>query len=84
MNSTLTLPITNHSVYESILTTIGHTPLVKLKKLSAELGFQIYGKLEMTNPGGSIKDRTLLKKKLPKGTLLKTLHLLKVVVAIWP
>ena len=80
MNSTLTLSITNHSVYESILTTIGHTPLVKLKKLSAELGFQIYGKLEMTNPGGSIKDRTslnIIEEEIAKGNITKNTTLVE-------
>lgn len=43
-----------------ITRTIGNTPLVKLDKLSAELGHTIYLKYEATNPGASIKDRAAL------------------------
>jgi cysteine synthase A len=80
MNSTLTLPTTKDSTYESILNTIGHTPLIKLKKLSAELGFQVYGKLEMANPGGSIKDRTslsIIEEGITNGTINKNTTLIE-------
>jgi cysteine synthase A len=46
--------------YESILETIGHTPVVKINKLFPEAtkkGIEVWIKLEKTNPGGSIKDR---------------------------
>ncbi|ONH67523.1 Cysteine synthase [Cyberlindnera fabianii] len=39
---------------------VGNTPLIKLVKLSEELGRNIYGKAEFQNPGGSIKDRAAL------------------------
>ncbi len=47
---------------ESILELVGNTPLVKLDRIAAELGPVgrrplILGKLEMLNPGGSVKDR---------------------------
>lgn len=48
------------SYYENILDTIGHTPLVKLSKISEGLDVNIYGKIEYFNPGGSIKDRIAL------------------------
>ena len=35
---------------------VGSTPLIKLQKLSKELGRNIYGKSELQNPGGSVKD----------------------------
>ncbi len=44
----------------SILETIGKTPLVKLEYLSQELEATIYAKCEFFNPGGSIKDRAAL------------------------
>ncbi|HEV7857244.1 MAG TPA: 2,3-diaminopropionate biosynthesis protein SbnA [Pyrinomonadaceae bacterium] len=50
---------TNHA-YEGILSAIGNTPLVKLNRVLGEIPFKLYGKLEMLNPGGSIKDRTAL------------------------
>ena len=40
--------------------TIGHTPLIRLPKLSAAIGREIYGKAEFLNPGGSVKDRAAL------------------------
>jgi cystathionine beta-synthase len=41
----------------NILDAIGNTPLVHLRKLSAELGIHVCAKLEGLNPGGSAKDR---------------------------
>ncbi|MEN8905654.1 MAG: cysteine synthase A [Clostridiales bacterium] len=40
--------------YTDILDLIGNTPLISLKKISK---FNIFGKAEFLNPGGSIKDR---------------------------
>lgn len=40
-----------------ILSTIGHTPLVKLDKIFKTDSFKVFAKLEGFNPGGSIKDR---------------------------
>jgi cysteine synthase A len=42
--------------YETILDTIGNTPLVRLQKL-APAGVNVYVKIESFNPMGSIKDR---------------------------
>ncbi|HWD75401.1 MAG TPA: cystathionine beta-synthase [Solirubrobacteraceae bacterium] len=52
MNENLTGPIA-----DSILDTIGHTPLVRLSRIGAGLRPQLLAKLEVFNPGGSIKDR---------------------------
>ncbi len=43
--------------YKSILETIGNTPLVRLSKLFAGSRGLVLAKLEMFNPGGSVKDR---------------------------
>ncbi|MGN1392833.1 MAG: cysteine synthase A [Succinivibrionaceae bacterium] len=50
------------AVYNSIEELIGNTPLIKLNKLSKEFNLKgnIYAKLEMFNPAGSIKDRAAL------------------------
>ncbi|CAB1128783.1 cysteine synthase [Candidatus Hydrogenisulfobacillus filiaventi] len=37
---------------------IGNTPLVRLQELSERTGIEVWAKLEMFNPGGSVKDRT--------------------------
>jgi len=39
---------------------IGQTPLVRLNRLAADEGAAVWGKLEGTNPGGSVKDRIAL------------------------
>lgn len=55
--------ITQHisnTVSESIINTIGNTPLVKLNNTISKRNFNLFGKLEAANPGGSIKDRTSL------------------------
>src|ERR671916_201685 len=36
---------------------VGRTPMVQLKRLAPEDGAEVFGKLEMSNPGGSVKDR---------------------------
>jgi cystathionine beta-synthase len=42
---------------ETILQSVGRTPLVRLRRLSEGLQAQVYVKLESLNPGGSVKDR---------------------------
>ncbi len=42
---------------EHLNAAIGATPLIKLEKLSAEVGANVFVKYEAANPGGSIKDR---------------------------
>lgn len=41
----------------SLLDQIGDTPLIPLEKIVGETNRTIYGKAEMFNPGGSVKDR---------------------------
>jgi cysteine synthase len=44
----------------SVIETIGNTPLIRLKRASAETGCEIWGKAEFMNPGQSVKDRAAL------------------------
>jgi cysteine synthase len=46
-------------ISDSILDTVGNTPIVELRKLSPR-GVRIFAKLESFNPGGSVKDRLAL------------------------
>ncbi|HDS1579926.1 cysteine synthase A [uncultured Stenotrophomonas sp.] len=47
------------ALYDSILDTIGNTPIVKLQRL-APPQVSVYAKVESFNPGGSVKDRLAL------------------------
>lgn len=60
--------------------TIGHTPLVKINKLTAEIDALVLAKYETFNPGNSVKDRMALKmiedaeeqgKLKPGGTIIE-------------
>jgi cysteine synthase A len=46
-------------LYDSILDTIGHTPIVRLHRLPPK-HVTLYAKVESFNPGGSVKDRLAL------------------------
>ena len=47
----------NRRPYESVLDTIGWTPLIRLTRVTAGIRTPVYGKAEFFNPGGSVKDR---------------------------
>ena len=53
MPGTAIAPLIN----DSILETIGNTPLVRLSRIAPRLRPELLAKLEVFNPGGSIKDR---------------------------
>ena len=46
-------------LHDSILDTIGHTPVVRLQRI-APANVAMYAKVESFNPGGSVKDRLAL------------------------
>ncbi|MCU0838307.1 MAG: cysteine synthase A [Rhodospirillales bacterium] len=54
-----TPPVGRGRIYDSILETIGDTPIVRLSKLAAETGCaaELLGKCEFFNPLSSVKDR---------------------------
>lgn len=43
--------------FESILDTVGQTPLVRLRRVARDLPCPVLAKVEFFNPGGSVKDR---------------------------
>ncbi|MDF4204280.1 2,3-diaminopropionate biosynthesis protein SbnA [Maribacter sp. SA7] len=62
------------TVSDSIINTIGNTPLVQLNKIFKHNKFNLFGKLEAANPAGSIKDRTslfILQQALANGRIKK-------------
>jgi len=47
-------------MYKNILQLIGNTPSVKINRLNHNKKVELYAKLELLNPGGSVKDRIAL------------------------
>ena len=67
-------------IKNNILETIGHTPLIKLNKITRNLPCTVLAKVDYFNPGNSIKDRMALKmievaekegKLKPGGTIIE-------------
>ncbi|MBO7413025.1 MAG: cysteine synthase family protein [Fibrobacter sp.] len=59
-------------IYESMQDLVGHTPLVKLTHVGVPEGVNLFAKLELWNPSGSVKDRTgryMVEDAIAKGTL---------------
>jgi len=47
-------------LYNSVLEAIGNTPLIRINRLCPNDRVHLYGKLESSNPGGSVKERIAL------------------------
>ena len=67
-------------VYDNILETIGHTPMIKLNNIAEDIPATVLAKVEYFNPGNSVKDRIALKmvenaekegKLKPGGTIIE-------------
>jgi cysteine synthase A len=59
-------------IHPSVLSAIGNTPLIRLKRASDETGCEILGKAEFMNPGQSVKDRAglfIIQDAIAKGQL---------------
>jgi cystathionine beta-synthase len=48
-------------VFDNVLDSIGHTPMVRINRITAGVKGTVYAKIETTNPGNSIKDRMAVK-----------------------
>lgn len=67
-------------VFDSIADCIGRTPLVGLQRLFAGSGVEVFAKLELMNPGGSMKDRParyIIESGLRDGTIHRDTHLIE-------
>jgi cystathionine beta-synthase len=53
--------VTTPKICDTILDAIGHTPMVRLHRLSAGIKGDVLAKIETFNPGNSIKDRMALR-----------------------
>ena len=52
--------ISPDTICQGFVGAVGHTPLIRLHRLSELTGCEILGKAEFMNPGGSVKDRAAL------------------------
>src|SRR3954466_12558045 len=57
----MTPTATTSEIKDSLLDTVGETPLVRLSRIGAGFAPQIVAKVEYFNPGGSIKDRVAIR-----------------------
>jgi cystathionine beta-synthase len=48
-------------IYDSVLDTIGNTPMIRLNRIGSDLPCELLAKCEFFNPGGSVKDRIALR-----------------------
>jgi len=48
------------NIYNNAIGLIGNTPMVRINKIPGLTGGNVYAKMELFNPGGSIKDRICL------------------------
>ncbi len=49
--------VRHRTPYDTVLDTIGWTPLIRLTRVTKGIVTPVYGKAEFFNPGGSVKDR---------------------------
>jgi cystathionine beta-synthase len=57
----MTPTATTSEIKDSLLDTVGETPLVRLSRIAAGCAPQVVAKVEYFNPGGSIKDRVAIR-----------------------
>jgi cysteine synthase A len=67
-------------IFQNVLDGIGKTPIVKLSRLFSDSRFEVLAKLEMANPGGSIKDRPakyIIERGLADGSIGPKSHIIE-------
>ncbi|MDO9268259.1 MAG: 2,3-diaminopropionate biosynthesis protein SbnA [Methylobacter sp.] len=67
-------------ILHSILNGIGETPIVRLSRLFRNSPCEVLAKLEMLNPGGSVKDRParyIIERGLDEGTIQPDSHIIE-------
>jgi N-(2-amino-2-carboxyethyl)-L-glutamate synthase len=72
--------VEQEAVQESVFACVGNTPVVALNRLFPQPGIQVVAKLELMNPGGSMKDRParyIVEEGLADGTIRPGAHLVE-------
>ncbi|WP_105168042.1 2,3-diaminopropionate biosynthesis protein SbnA [Pseudoalteromonas sp. T1lg23B] len=67
-------------IYDSILSCVGNTPTVRLSKMFPYQEHTVLAKLEMLNPGGSIKDRPakfMVEQGIKRGDITPYSHIIE-------
>ncbi|SFI14981.1 cysteine synthase A [Collimonas sp. OK307] len=67
-------------VHHSILNSIGDTPIIRLSRLFNDPHCEVLAKLEMANPGGSVKDRParyIVERGLADGSIQPNAHIVE-------
>lgn len=67
-------------IFHSILNGVGKTPVVRLSRLFHDSRCEVLAKLELFNPGGSVKDRParyIVERGLADGSIRKTSHIVE-------
>lgn len=65
------------NAHKSVLNCVGNTPLVQLSKLFENSNLEVHAKLELFNPGGSVKDRPakfIIEKGIKDGSIIPGVH----------
>lgn len=72
--------VTIEDVRSSVLDCVGNTPLVSLSRMFPDPEVEVIAKLELMNPGGSMKDRParyIVEQGLADGTIPRSAHLIE-------
>ncbi len=77
------MPVKRESLREvsdSVVECVGATPLVRLQRLFPHTNVSLYAKLELMNPGGSMKDRSalyMIEQAMREGLVNERTHLIE-------
>src|ERR1044071_7447839 len=61
VSSTMSTTASPTDIRSNVIAALGHTPLVRLNSITKGIRTPVVAKLEMMNPGGSVKDRIGIK-----------------------
>lgn len=67
-------------ILDSILDGVGGTPIIRLARLFRDSRCEVLAKMEMCNPGGSVKDRParyILERGVADGTIPPNAHIIE-------
>jgi len=72
--------VDREAIADSIVSCIGNTPLVHLNRVFPQKNIEVLAKLELMNPGGSMKDRSarfIIEQGIREGSIDKNSHIIE-------